>query len=183
MRWKSQPRCARVCSNEGPLTRALTLGSANGRLAAARVGSIGIAAVTLLHPLSLASSSLVQDGREPAPELLPTTPRRFRRVRPFESAQPQSGTRHSLSGFRPTDPHHGVYSRMARRWIYSIDGSETAYYQQGKYLYSAKTNECEYYQSGEQIYRLIDSDRNSPAFCVRENRVYSMDGKPLYYYD
>jgi hypothetical protein len=71
---------------------------------------------------------------------------------------------------------------MAYRWLYSFDGSQTAYYQQGKYLYSAKTNQCDYYQSGEYIYPLTDNG-SRPVFYIRDKGVYSMDGQALYYYD
>jgi hypothetical protein len=71
---------------------------------------------------------------------------------------------------------------MAYRWLYTIDGSKTAYYQHGKYLYSADTSQCEYYQSGEYIYRLTDTDHHRPALCVRDNTVYSTDGRAMYFY-
>jgi hypothetical protein len=77
----------------------------------------------------------------------------------------------------------GVQIAMSRRWLYTIDGSKTAYYQQGKYLYSAETTQCEYYKSGEYIYSLLDSSGSRPVFYIRDNNVYSMDGKALYYYD
>src|SRR5947209_5080654 len=73
-------------------------------------------------------------------------------------------------------------NRMAYRWLYSFDGSKTAYYQQGKYLYSAKTNQCDYYQSGEYIYHLADSG-SRPVLYIRDNNVNSMDGQALYYYE
>ena len=72
---------------------------------------------------------------------------------------------------------------MAHRWLYSVDGSKTAYYQQGKYLYSAETSECQYYQSGEYIYSLVDISARRPLFRVRDRNVCSLDGKALYYYD
>ncbi len=72
---------------------------------------------------------------------------------------------------------------MAYRWLYSVDGSKTAYYQQGKYLYSAQTSQCEYYQGGQYIYSLLDRSASRPVFYIQNQKVYSMDGKALYYYD
>ena len=71
---------------------------------------------------------------------------------------------------------------MAYRWLYSFDGSNKAYYQQGQYLYYAKTNQFDYYQSGEYIYPLTDNGRR-PVLYIREMNVYSMDGQALSYYD
>jgi hypothetical protein len=66
---------------------------------------------------------------------------------------------------------------MTRRWLYTSEG-EARYYQDGDYIYSEEDN-CRYYVS-KGWWRDIRTD--DAAFYVADNWVYSLDGKPTYYF-
>jgi hypothetical protein len=67
---------------------------------------------------------------------------------------------------------------MAIRWIYDTEG-KPAHYQDGKHIYAAPTGICEFCENGGWWYHM---ERGVAAYYVKDDQVFTPDGRPAFHY-
>jgi hypothetical protein len=67
---------------------------------------------------------------------------------------------------------------MAIRWIYDTEG-KPAYYQEGQRIYALQTATCEFCENGGWWYQM---ERGAAAYYVKDDQVFTPDGRPAFHY-